>query len=188
MRVDADLASIANKKGCPHCGARLHFARYARKGRIGPDPAPEGWANFHGLCCAREGCRKRVRPMSVRFAGRSPHAPMLVLLALLLRARGALRRVSDVCSALLVSERTVKRWLRFWERSHASSRWWRELASLHSLSGRTVTDLWKRFAGASDERDVAQRIVRLCSPLWSESTLCDGTGPPAEDARSGHAR
>lgn len=178
MNIDVELSKSLKKKGCPHCGSPLHFARYARKGRAGPAPVPEGWENFHGLCCAREGCRKRVRPPSVRFAGRSPHAPILVLLAHLMRARGSLRRISEICSALRVSERTLRRWLRFWDRAHANSRWWRELASLHALSGQTISSI----PGDVFQIQWLQKTVFLCTPLWNELLFGVGPGPPAEEA------
>lgn len=178
MHIDSELAERTKEKGCPHCHSALHFARYDRKGRTGGSPAPEGWARFHGLCCSREGCRKRARPPSVRFAGRSPLAPVLVLLAHLLRARGSKRRVSQIRAALSVSERTVRRWLSFWDKAHATSRWWREVASLHALSGKTIASL----NGDVFQVDWLKNAVVLCISLWGEVPFGVGPEPPAEDA------
>ena len=182
LDIDKDLALKARTKGCPHCSGTLHAAPYARKGRAGPVPVPDGWADFYGLCCSREGCRRRVRPDSVRFAGRSPHFPLLILLAQLLSARGSQRRIADLRAALGVSERTVHRWLEFWDRVHARSRWWRERASLFSLSGLTLDALWNELAGRESASVAAQNFLMMCLALWNEVPLCGGAGPPAEVA------
>jgi hypothetical protein len=114
IEVDLDLSAQARRSGCPACKAPLHSARYRRKGHTGPVRAPEGWDLFHGLCCSQEGCRRRVRPESVRFAGRSPNLPFQVAMVCVLRSGGAQRGVTALAALARVSERTVRRWLDFW--------------------------------------------------------------------------
>jgi hypothetical protein len=81
LRLDEDLAAQAQQLGCPHCGGRLHSARYPRKprgvarGLLGP-----GYEWRLSFCCAREGCRSRTTPASVRFLGRRVYLGALVVL------------------------------------------------------------------------------------------------------------
>jgi hypothetical protein len=118
----------------------------------------------------------------VRFAGRSPCFPLLILLAQLLEARGSQRRIANLRAALGVSERTVNRWLGFWDGVHARSRWWRERASHFSLSGRAIDALWNALSGREGARDATQNMLLMCAALWNEMPLYGGADPPAEVA------
>ena len=40
QRIDEDVAEGVRSKGCGHCGAALHSARYERKPRGGPSELP----------------------------------------------------------------------------------------------------------------------------------------------------
>ena len=81
VRLDEDLAAEVQRLGCGHCGACVHSARYPRKPRgvaraiLGPD---YDWRL--SFCCAREGCRRRATPGSVRFFGRRVYLSALVVL------------------------------------------------------------------------------------------------------------
>jgi len=178
--LDLELAIKTRKAGCPFCGYTLHFARYQRKGRVGPGIAvPKGWEFFYGLCCSAEGCRKRTRPPSVRYAGRSPHSACLMLLAHLLSSGPSQRSVAALQKVLAVSERTLRRWLRIWHRLHQSSTWWRKLASIWSLNGQTVSMLYERVSDDSTCRNSFEYLLGETAALWTEITFKVGTGPPA---------
>ena len=69
-RCDEDLAAEQRAGGCPHCGGVLHSARYPRKPRGAVERLPDEYGWRLSLCCAREGCRKRATPPSLRFLGR----------------------------------------------------------------------------------------------------------------------
>ena len=181
--MDLDLSAQARRNGCPACGAHLHSARYPRKGHTGPVRSPEGWDLFHGLCCSKEGCRRRVRPESVRFAGRSPNLPFQFAMVRVLRSGGAQRGVTALAALARVSERTVRRWLNFWKRAHARSRWWKDVAGKFSLSGLGLEDLVARHLPDLGEELVKVKLSRLLVPLWSEKfTDLVGAASPAEDA------
>jgi hypothetical protein len=66
--------------GCT-CGGVRHSARYPRKPRALQGMLDERYQNRLSFCCAREGCRRRSTPPSVRFLGRK----LLSLLAPLTR-------------------------------------------------------------------------------------------------------
>jgi hypothetical protein len=106
----------------------------------------------------------------------------LVILARLLAARGSQRRAAELRVALEVSERTVRRWLGFWDRVQARSRWWRERASLFSLSGSALDSLWSDLAGRKDAQTATHDMLEMCATLWNEMPLSGGAGPPAEVA------
>jgi hypothetical protein len=77
--------------------------------------APEGEAFVRrfSLCCAREGCRARLTPPSLRFLGRRVYLGVVVLVASLMA-----RRVDTLTEASRKTEvpvRTIRRWLRWWE-------------------------------------------------------------------------
>ena len=68
--IDEDVAEGVRSKGCQHCGAALHSARYERKPRGGPSELPAKYERRASFCCAAAGCRKRVTPPALRFWGR----------------------------------------------------------------------------------------------------------------------
>lgn len=77
-----------------YCGGALHRANYPRKVRGLPPgasagdgaggPGPELRLSF---CCAREGCRKRHTPASLRFLGRRVYAGVVLVLVMAPAAR-----------------------------------------------------------------------------------------------------
>lgn len=80
LEIDRDLAAAERGKGCV-CGGALHTANFPRKPRGVP-----GWLGREhvlrfSLCCAQEGCRKRVTAVSTRFLGRRVYVAVVVLLA-----------------------------------------------------------------------------------------------------------
>jgi hypothetical protein len=74
-KVDSDLTQETRLKGCLLCGGKLHRSDYDRKPRGGPQ-----WDLRFSLCCAKEGCRRRHTPPSVRFMGRRVYAGLVVVL------------------------------------------------------------------------------------------------------------
>lgn len=121
LRCDEDLAAQARAAGCA-CGGVLHSARFPRKPRGGPADLGQEHAKRLSFCCALEGCRQRVTPPSLRFLGRKVFFGVVVLLGPILMegpTPGRVRRLQDRFS---VSERTLRRWRRWWRESVARSR------------------------------------------------------------------
>lgn len=123
LKLDEDVAAEARDRGC-ECGGVLHSARYMRKPRGGPETLdPETNIRF-SFCCAREGCRRRVTPPSLRFLDRKVFFGVIVLLLPILRDGLTPERLRRLVERFQVRERTVRRWIRFWRETFATSRTW----------------------------------------------------------------
>jgi hypothetical protein len=177
-RMDVDLAEETRLAGCP-CGGVLHFARYRRKPRGGPENLPRECSVRESFCCSQDGCRRRSTPPSVLFLGRRVFFGLVVVLVPILREGLTPRRFRRLEKQLAVSRRTVRRWQRWWRESLPSTRFWRgaraELAlgtSEASLPG----SLLMAFSGVGEGRD------RLYAVLMWLSDLGLSPGP------GGHAR
>ena len=125
-RFDEDLAAEVQAEGCTYCDAPLHFARYPRKPRgvaravLGAD-----YDRRLSFCCAREGCRRRTTPQSVRFFGRRVYLGAMVVLISALSQGFTVTRRLRLCQQLGLSERTVRRWIRWWREVFPGTVWWR---------------------------------------------------------------
>jgi len=143
---------------------------------------PEGWALFASLCCSREGCRKRVRPLSLRYAGRSPHSVAVLLLCRFLKSGGSQKSTAALCTLLGISPRTVGRWLRLWRAARSRSVWWRKIASRFGLHGKTLVDLHNALVGLHSLKTANELLLSECAQLWSEIRITDGEVAPAKHA------
>lgn len=153
-RIDADEAAHTRAQGCP-CGGVLHSAGYPRKPRGGPpELGPEGCRRA-SFCCARDGCRRRSTPPSVRFLGRKVFFGVVVVLVPILREGLTPARFRRLEEQLGVSRRTVLRWRRFWQELFPASRQWpRVLAELLPVDrGRLPGSLLGAFTGVAADRD-----------------------------------
>ena len=79
ITIDQEFADEARSEGCA-CGGPVHQANYDRKPRGGPSDLGPEYGKRLSWCCAREGCRKRKTPPSVRFLGRRVYLGAVVLL------------------------------------------------------------------------------------------------------------
>lgn len=125
QRIDEDLAAATRARGCVHCAGVLHRADYPRKPRGVPRVLlGESYERRLSLCCAREGCRRRTTPASVRFLARRVYLGALVVLVSSLAQGVSTRRRLAVCERFGVSVRTVLRWQRWWRAVFPATRWW----------------------------------------------------------------
>lgn len=123
--LDEAVAERVRAEGCPHCGGRLDRADYARKPRGGGlAPGAEAWTKRLSLCCAREGCRRRATPPSVRFLGRRVYAEVVVILASVMAL--VTGRASALREAAGVPVRTIRRWSTWWRTVFVTSALWQE--------------------------------------------------------------
>ena len=120
-KVDTDLTEEARSKGCLPCGGKLHRSDYVRKPRGGPQ-----WDLRFSLCCAREGCRRRHTPPSVRFMGRRVYAGLVVVLVSAMVHGLKPERVQRLSEALGIDRRTLARWRQWWLVAFLESSFWRE--------------------------------------------------------------
>jgi hypothetical protein len=153
-RIDEEQAERTRAKGCP-CGGVLHSAGYPRKPRGGPPELGSEWCRRASFCCARDGCRRRSTPPSVRFLGRKVFFGLVVLLVPILREGLTPARFRRLEEQLGVSRRTVLRWRRFWQELFPASRQWpRALAELVAVDRRRLPgSLLAAFTGVAEGRD-----------------------------------
>ena len=170
LRLDQDLAHSVQAVGCGWCGGRLDRADYPRKPRGAPTELAADHAVRLSFCCAREGCRRRTTPRSLRFLGRRVYfgAAVVGITAL---AQGAPREELRALRTWLgLSARTLARWRLWWREEFAESAFWRAArGQLHApLSAATLPGaLLERFTG-----DLCARLVaglRFLSPLTTTS-------------------
>ena len=171
--IDIEFAEIARKNACPYCKHVLHYARYERKGRtINDEKLPADWGHFHSLCCSNGKCRKRVRPTSIRFAGRSPFSVAFYLLAELIQSGGSERSICKLSKELSVSERTIGRWLSLWKRIYSGSVCWRKISSIWIMNGKGLDSLSKLvFSVKQNLKETFEELLKINSELWNEINL-----------------
>ena len=126
LRIDEDLCALARERGCRYCGAPLHAAHYPRKPRGGPAMLPPEYGRRLSLCCARDGCRRRTTPSSVRYLGRRVYlAAMLVLVSAMQHGPSRVQ-MAKLRELLGVSRWTVCRWRRWWLDAFGQTAFWQE--------------------------------------------------------------
>jgi hypothetical protein len=163
---DHDLAEEARSVGCRICGGVLHSARYWRKPRgrlccVGPDHDQR-----FSYCCARDGCRSRTTPPSLRFLGRKVYLAITVVLVSMMQhgvTGGRLARLNEV---IVVDRRTVLRWLQWWRNAFTATAFWRNARAAFSPpveQNRLPVTLFERFRGEAAERLIA--LLRFISPI-----------------------
>lgn len=173
-RIDSDFAREARSGGCPHCGGRLHSARYPRKPRCDRDLGPS-WSRRFSFCCAEEGCRRRTTPPSVRFLGRRVYPVLVVVLVSALCQGVTGSRFRRISSILAIDRRTLERWRRWWRETCPRTRFFRQARSLllppvddALLPG----SLLERFGKGSLEGIVS--LLRFLAPGTVSSGLFEG--------------
>jgi hypothetical protein len=166
-KCDVDLAAEARERGC-ECGGVLHTASYRRKPRGGPETLSAEMSVRFSFCCAREGCRRRVTPRSLRFLDRKVFFAAIVLLVPVMREGVTPRRMRRLRERFQVSERTVRRWIRFWRETFASSRTWQGARRLFARPVRTEAmpaSLVEAFAHIGDVDERVMAVLKVVTAL-----------------------
>lgn len=171
VSLDQEIAKETQQKGCS-CGGKLHQANYPR--------SPSGLLQEHrseyeqrlSFCC--DDCRKRMTPASVRFFGRRWFvAPVLVFISVLTLGINHYR-LEQVKRhfGITVSERTWKRWRRWWRETFIQTRFWQRSKGLVAtfLPEETVLPraLWFAFQGQT-QGDRLGRLLQFLMPLTTHS-------------------
>ena len=164
-KVDLDLAEQAHQQGCLFCGGKLHRADYDRKPRGGPE-----WDYRYSFCCAREGCRRRRTPESVRFMGRRVYAGLVVVLVSALVHGLKPERVARLREALGIERRTLERWHQWWLVTFVESSFGRAARArfLPPLCPRTRPGLLG-LSFQVQRRDRRLALLRFLAPLTTPS-------------------
>jgi hypothetical protein len=168
LQVDHELLAEARAGGCLVCGAALHCGHFRRKPRGGPAGLGDEHDLRFSLCCAREGCRKRLTPPSLRFLGRKVYLGAVVVIVSAMRHGANPKRMRKLRELLGVSRRTVERWRSWWRKTFAQSPFWRVAAAalLPPVEiGALPASLLERFSG--DERGRLGAVLRFLGPITS---------------------
>jgi len=111
---DQDIAIATRRGRCPLCSSVLHSsAQYRRK----PRGRPAGLGEEHdwrfSFCCARDGCRARRTPPSLRFLGRKVYLAAIVVLIAIMREGATAARMRQLsewrCHANLNLRRELRK-------------------------------------------------------------------------------
>jgi hypothetical protein len=120
------------------------------------------------FCCARDGCRRRNTPPSVRFLGRRVFVATVVVLATALTAGLTGRRIAVLGERLGVSVRTLRRWRQWWREAFPATALWKSLrARLTPTNTSSLTlpaALLERCSGETEEKRLIESL-RLLAPL-----------------------
>ena len=171
-RLDEALAADVRAQGCPYCGGELHQAHYPRKPRgvsrhfLGCD-----YEYRLSFCCAREGCRRRTTPGSVRFLGRRMYLSVVVVLVTVLASGVSVQRARLLSEQLGVSERSLQRWRQWWRRDFVRSVFWQVHRSRFSpppLVSALPSSLWACFSDQSMSAQWSQLLVFI-APVTTQS-------------------
>jgi hypothetical protein len=171
LALDQDLAREAQAAGCRACGGRLHSARYPRKPRGGPDDLGPSYESRFSFCCAREGCRRRTTPPSVRYLGRRVYLGAVIVLVTAMQAGLTPIRTQRLQELIGVSIRTLKRWRTWWRTTFVATAFWRAAAGRFMPPVRVdvlPASLLDRF-GVLDARAQLRGVLRFLSPLTTSS-------------------
>ena len=166
LKVDRQRLAEARAEGCEHCGGPLHSAPFPRKPRGGPDALGEDGDKRFSLCCAREGCRGRCTPPSLRFLGRKVYLGAVVVVVSAMRHGATPERMRKLRDLLGVSRRTVERWRTWWRKAFAESPFWRITAAAFMppvQTGLLPASLLERFSGDDEAQLVG--LLRLLGPI-----------------------
>ena len=189
FRIDQKLAEAVRAEKCPSCGCHLHCANYPRKPR-GPRDLPDEYRYRLSFCCARDGCRKRVTPPSVRFLGRKVYLGAVVILVSAMRQGPTPRRVRELRKLFDVGRRTICRWRVFWNERFPQTKFWK-VARARLVPVFEIVEfprsLLEAFVRAGDDRDGWGELLHFLSPISTrkglEIRISGEHGQPAEDAR-----
>ncbi len=166
FRLDEDLAEEVRVAGCA-CGGVLHSARYPRKPRGMRTALGEAYQTRLSFCCAREGCRRRSTPPSVRFLGRRVYLGAVVVLATALCHGPSRVRLAQLRQWFGLSIRTLNRWRKWWREVFVGTAFWQAVRGrfVPPLDTRTLpASLLERFAGPERPTRLAQ-LLTFISPL-----------------------
>jgi hypothetical protein len=124
------------------------------------------------VCCAKDGCRQRATPPSLRFLGRKVYLGGLVVLISAMRCGATPARIARLQELIGVSRRTVLRWRRWWCEVFTHSVFWRAAmaAFIPPIDSATLpASILERFCGNAQEQLIA--LLRFLSPITTGAAV-----------------
>jgi hypothetical protein len=169
-QIDEDIAAEVQARGCP-CGGVLHSARYPRKPRGLRCALDESYPTRLSFCCAKEGCRRRTTPPSVRFLGRKVYLGVIVILVSALEHGLSPRRRKQLIEHLDLWPQTIARWRRWWREVFVAGRCWRAERG-NFVPPVAITRLPGALLGRLSGENLQHRLcllLRLMAPVTTTS-------------------
>ena len=170
FRIDQEIADQVRADGCS-CGGALHSARYPRKPQGIRGALDMSYQTRLSFCCAREGCRHRTTPPSVRFLGRKRYLGVIVVLITALEHGLSPRRRKWLLEILDIWPQTLSRWRKWWRETFPASRCWRALQGCF-LPPVDTSQLPGTLLGRLNADDLPHRLCQLLlllAPLTTTS-------------------
>lgn len=170
-RFDQAIAAEVGAAGCAHCGGKLHVANYPRKPRGIRGVLDATYQLRLSFCCARDGCRRRTTPPSMRFLGRKVYLGIIVILVTALEQGICSVHRYELIEWLDLWPQTLARWRQWWRVPFVQSRCWREARGRLVPpvdTSRLPGELLGRLAG-SDTDHRCRLLLRLLTPLTTTS-------------------
>ncbi|MGH2603438.1 MAG: hypothetical protein ACRDJ9_29145 [Dehalococcoidia bacterium] len=171
VEADRDFAAQARAAGC-RCGGALHRARYRRKPRGGVPAELRGEYGWReSLCCAREGCRRRMTPSSLRFLGRRVYVAAVVVLVSAMTGGVTAKRAASMRELVGVDRRTLQRWRAWWLETFVRTAFWRAAGARlvpRIEEWRLPASLLERFIGERTA-DALVSCLRFLSPITTNA-------------------
>jgi len=171
FQLDQAIAAEVQAGGCRHCGGRLHVADYPRKPRGIRSALDDSYQSRLSFCCARDGCRRRTTPPSVRFLGRKVYLSVIVILVTALTQGLEPRHRRLLIDRLDLWPQTIARWQRWWREHVPTTRCWQALRS-RFMPPIEVCALPGALLGRLTGDDLAMRVrqlLGLIAPLTTAS-------------------
>ena len=169
--IDQDIAADVQSEGCLHCGGALHSACYPRKPRGLRTALDASYETRLSFCCAREGCRRRTTPPSVRFLGRKVYLGVIIILVAAMEHGLTPRRRRQLIEQLDLYPQTLSRWRQWWRESFPSSRCWQAERGNY-VPPVATSQLPGSLLGRLQGGDLKHRLcllLRLIAPLTTTS-------------------
>lgn len=173
FQIDEDLAAQVRAEGCRSCGGPLHSARYRRKPRgVARRLLDDSIGTRLSFCCARDGCRRRHTPASVRFLDRRVFLGAVVVLVTALSSGLTGKRVAVLCEQFDVSVRTLRRWQVWWRERFVATALWKRLRGrlVVPVAPSTLPGSLLACLHFEDESERLIHLLRLLAPLSSSSS------------------
>lgn len=166
--LDKDSCQTLKNNGCLRCGGKLDAGHYQRK------PRGIEWATLnsnstlrYSLCCREEGCRKRVSPLSLRFASRKVYCSLFIVLFALLRERGDMKAQNYLRIKFQLSRTTARRWLRMFKSCLSLSLWARDMRSLGVFLNQESNLISAYYEAINLELSLVNRWTKILAGLHS---------------------
>jgi len=177
FQLDQAIAAEVQAGGCRHCGGRLHVADYPRKPRGVRSALDDSYQSRLSFCCARDGCRRRTTPPSVRFLGRKVYLGVIVILVTALTHGLESRHRRLLIDRLDLWPQTLARWQCWWREHVPTTRCWLALQS-RFIPPIEVCALPGALLGRLTGGDLAARLRQLLGLIAPLTTAAWATSLP----------